>query len=536
MQQEIERIIARHSRLKSERLNWETHWQEALELCKPRSATVTVKTSQGDKRMTKVYDGTAINALDILAAGMNTFLTSQTTRWFQLETEEADLLQYDEVVEWLQDTEKRLYRMLRQSNFYSSISESYLDDGSIGTSIMYVEEDFEDTCRFYTRHISECCIAENNKGRVDTLFREFPYTARQAMQEWGDACSQDVKKAVEKEPDKEFTFLHVVMPREDRDPRKSDKLSMPFASIYLEPKPKVILAESGYQEFPYMAHRWTKDTGETYGRSPAMNALADTKMVNEMAKTNIKAGQKAVDPPLIAPDDGVIGSVKLTPGGITYIRADLFDRNAEPRPMKLGGNTRIGLEMEDRRREAIRKFFFVDLFLLLMERPTMTATEVTARNEEKAAILGPTLGRIMSEKLNPIIKRSFGIMARRNKFRPAPEILRKQKLMIRYVSLLAKVQELYETRNIQNTLAEISPYAGVFPEVWDNVEPDMLFDEIADRHGFPQRARRGADKIAKIRQARVDVAREETEKQDLIAGADALGQAKKAGLMDNAPR
>lgn len=532
--QDIEQIISRHNKLKGQRITWETHWQEALEFCKPRSATVTSKHTPGDKRMTNVYDGTAISAADILAAGMNTFLTSQTTRWFQLETEDADLMQYDEVVGWLQDTEKRLYRMLRKSNFYAAIAESYLDDGVIGTSIMYVEEDFEDICRYYSRHISECCIAEDNKGRVDTVFREFPYTARQAYQEWKDACGDEVKRALDKDPDKEFTFLHVVMPRDERDPRKNDRLSMPYASLYIDPRIKKTMSEGGYQDFPYMAHRWTKDTGEIYGRSPAMNALSDIKMINEMSKTNIKAAQKAVDPPLIAPDDGVIGSVKLTPGGITFIRADVFDRNAEPRPMKIGGNTRIGLEMEDRRREAIRKFFYVDLFLLLMERPTMTATEVMERNEEKAAILGPTLGRVMSEKLNPVIRRSYGIMARQGKLIPAPEILQSQKLTIRYVSMLAKVQELYETRNIQSTLAEISPYSQVFPEVWDNVDPDMLFDEIADRHGFPQRARRGSDKIAKIRQARQQVSQEETQKQDLMAGVGALSEAKKSGLLNEA--
>jgi hypothetical protein len=440
-------------------------------------------------------------------------------------------MQYDEVVEWLQDTEKRMYRMLRKSNFYSSIAESYLDDGVIGTSVMYAEEDFEDICRYYTRHISECFIAENNKGRVDTLFREFRYTARQAFQEWGDAIGDAAKKILAKEPDKELTFLHVVMPREERDPRRSDRLSMPFASLYIEPEKKAILSEGGYHEFPYAAHRWTKDTGETYGRSCAMNALADIRMVNEMSKTNLRAGQKQVDPPIIAPDSGVTGSIKLVPAGITYIRSDLFAERAEPRPMKIGGNTRLGLDMEDRRREAIRKFFFVDLFLMLMERPTMTATEVMERNEEKAGILGPVLGRVMGEKLNPTIKRSFGIMARAGKLSPPPRILDKQKLTIRYVSLLAKIQELYETRNIQSTLQEVGQYGQVFPEVWDNVDPDMLFDEIADRHGFPQRARRGADKVAKIRTARNQTAQEETEKQDVATGASVLAQAKKAGLL-----
>ena len=32
-----------------------------------------------------------------------------------------------------------------------------------------------------------CAIAENFQGQVDTLYRDFDYSARQAVQRWGDA-------------------------------------------------------------------------------------------------------------------------------------------------------------------------------------------------------------------------------------------------------------------------------------------------------------------------------------------------------------
>jgi hypothetical protein len=532
MTTQIEQIISRAQQLKSLRLPWESHWQELLTYCNPRKATVTSKGAPGQKRMGNVYDGTAIQALDILGAGMNTFLTSRVNKWFQLETEDQDLMQFDEVVSWLQDVEKRMYRMYNKSNFYTAIHETYLDDGSIGTSILYQEEDFNDICRFYARHIGECSIAENNKGRVDTIFREFTFTVRQAIQQWGDAVGEEIKRLVEKEPDKELSFLHAVYPRENHDPRKSDNRSMPFESLYIYPDKKVVLSEGGYNEMPYMVNRWTKDANEIYGRSPAMNALPDIKMVNEMSKTTLRAAQKVVDPPMISPDDGVIGSMKLIPGGITFVRSDVLERKMEPHPMKMTGNVRLGLEMENQRRQTIKSFFFVDLFLLLMERPTMTATEVVERNEEKVAILSPVLGRIMVEKLDPVISRSFGIMSRKNLFPPPPEVLSGQKLSINYVSLLAKVQRLYEAKAIRNTLADIGPFASIMPEIWDNVDPDLLFDEIADLHGFPQRARRSAGKMQKIREGRQQVAQQETAGQDLVQGAHILASAKKAGLLE----
>jgi hypothetical protein len=528
----IEEILARQQFLKSDRVNWESHWQDALRHANPRKATVTVKGTPGEKRGWQLFDGTMINAAEIAAAGMNTFMTSRVSRWFELETDDVDLMDDPEVGEWLQDTEKRMYRMFQRSNFYSAMHESYLDDVIIGTSPMYIEEDIQDICRFYTRHISECFIAENHKERVDTVFRQFMWTARQAFQEWGEAIGPDIKKFLEKEPDKLVKFLHAVFPREERDPRKSDKRSMPYASLYIYPEKKMLLTESGYQEMPYMVSRWTKESDETYGRSPAMNALAEAKGVNKMRETNIRAGQKQADPPLVVPDSGVIGSTKLTPGGLNVVRADLLRDRIEPHPMKLAGNTRLTLEMENQGRELIRQFFYVDLFLLLMNRPTMTATEVVERNEEKIALLSPVLGRQIDDKLNPVIRRTFGIMARRNQFKPAPAGLQGQKLTVRYVNTLAKAQQMYELKGIQRTFEQTSLIAQVAPEVWDNVDPDMVFDEIADMNAFPRRARRSADAVKKIRDARNKTAQEETEKQDLASGIATAAEAKKSGLLD----
>jgi hypothetical protein len=162
----------------------------------------------------------------------------------------------------------------------------------------------------------------------------------------------------------------------------------------------------------------------------------------------------------------------------------------------------------------------------------MTATEVLERNEEKLAILSPIVGREMTEKLNPTITRSFGIMLRRGAFRTPPPALRGQNLSIRYISTIAKAQQLYEANAIRNTIADLAPAAQIMPEVWDNINPDMLFDEIADLRGLPQRVRRTPDQIKAIRDTRSKTAQEETDKEDLMQGVGAAAQAKKSGLLD----
>ena len=78
--------------------------------------------------------------------------------------------------------------------------------------------------------------------------------------------------------------------------------------------------------------------------------------------------------------------------------------------------------MEQQRREAISQTFHVDQ-LLITENRNMTATEVVQRNEEKMRILGPVLGRLQSELLQPMIIRIFNIMLRNKLLPDAPEIL-----------------------------------------------------------------------------------------------------------------
>jgi hypothetical protein len=108
--------------------------------------------------------------------------------------------------------------------------------------------------------------------------------------------------------DKEVELLHCVYPRDDVDKGKKAATMLPVASVYIDEKEKHVLAEGGFDEMPYMVSRWSKTVGEVFGRSPAMTALPDIKMLQEIMKTTIKAAQKIVDPPLLVPDDGVSGS------------------------------------------------------------------------------------------------------------------------------------------------------------------------------------------------------------------------------------
>ena len=510
------KLLARFGRLNSQRANWENHWQEVADYMMPRKANITKKRSRGDKRNELIFDSSPLQALELLAASLHGMMTNPSTPWFTLKFKDTTMDQNDEAKLWLESVTADMYTAFNRSNFQQEIFELYHDLITFGTAAMYIEEDDEDLLKFSTKHIAEIFIAEDDKGRIDTVYRKFTLSARALVQKFGNKVSQNIKVMSEKDPYQDVDILHCVYPRADFNPKLKDQENMPFESVYLEMGSGDELSVSGFKEFPYVVPRYLKASHEIYGRSPAMTALPDVKMLNEMSKTTIKAAQKQVDPPLLVPDDGFLLPVRTVPGGLNFYRSGTRDRIE---PLNIGANNPLGLNMEEQRRNAIREVFYVNQ-LQLQQGPQMTATEVIQRNEEKMRLLGPVLGRLQSELLKPLIDRCFNILLRRNQFAEAPEFLSGQDVEIEYVSPLAKAQKSTELSSITRALEILGGLANVAP-VFDYINFDALVKHVADIVGMPQ-------KLLKL-QSQVNAEREQqaaqAEQQQQMAQMQQVAQA-----------
>ena len=297
------------------------------------------------------------------------------------------------------------------------------------------------------------------------------------------------------------------------------KLVSPFASVYLEAGSGDELSVSGFREFPFVVPRYLKASHEIYGRSPAMTALPDVKMLNEMSKTTIKSAQKQVDPPLLVPDDGFILPVRTVPGGLNFYRSGTRDRIE---PLNIGANNPLGLNMEQQRRESIRAVFYVNQ-LMMQQGPQMTATEVIQRNEEKMRLLGPVLGRLQSELLKPMIDRCFAILLRNNQFAQAPEFLSGQDIEIEYVSPLAKAQKGTELSSITRAIEILGSLANVAP-VFDYINFDALVKHVADLVGVPQKVLKLQSQVNAEREQQAQLAEQQAQMQQMQQAAEAGGK------------
>jgi hypothetical protein len=270
-------LLSRFDRLKAQRQNWETHWQEVADYMQPRKADVTRTRSKGDKRTELIFDSSPIQAVELLAASLHGMLTNPSTPWFSLRFKNSELEMEDEAKLWLENATEVMYTAFNRSNFQQEIFELYHDLITFGTAAMFIQEDNEDILKFSTRHINEIFIAEDDKGKIDTVYRKFKLSVRAAIQQFGNKISTDIQAQEKKDPYNEIEILHVVYPRSDFDPNKKDTDNMPFESVYIEMKNGNELSVSGFQEFPFVVPRYLKASHEIYGRSPAMTALPDVK-------------------------------------------------------------------------------------------------------------------------------------------------------------------------------------------------------------------------------------------------------------------
>lgn len=524
-----ELYLQRLESLEADRRNWDSHWQEIAEVVFPRRADFTQKVTRGQRKGLRIVDSTAVIANELLGAGLHGMLTNPASKWFKLRITDPSLMENQEVVAWLEEIERRIYVALNapEAQFSSHIHELYLDMTAFGTGGMFIGEDPKTgELNFSTKHLKEIYLAEDMSGFIDTVYRKFEYTARQVIQRYGMGnCGDDVKKAYDTgKLDTTFEVLHCVQPRTDFVHGSKLRSDLPVASIYMLTKSKHILEDGGFEEMPYVAPRWAKVSGETYGRGPGVSCLPDIKMLQEMAKTILKAAQKIVDPPLQVPDDGALNPVKTIPGGLNFRRA-----GSDPiTPLQTGGNIPIGLEMLEDVRRRIRQGFYIDQ-LQMQQGPQMTATEVIQRQEEKLRLMGPVLGRLQSELLGPMVTRVFGLLMRRGKFPPAPEILADAEYDIEYVSPLAKAQKQTDANGLLRVFEIASPIIQMQPEIAQVINGEDTIRWLGDLFGVPTSLMKSSEEMEQLKQQQAEQQQMQQGLATAQQGADVLDTVSKMG-------
>lgn len=489
----------RFENLRTSRGTWESHWREVAQYVYPEAEEFWQEanlSSQGEKKSHRIYDATPMLANQQFASLVESLTVPRHSRWHTLTVPDSVIMRDRDAQEWLEFATNQLfrYRYHPRANFQNQISESFMSIGAFGNGPFFTDKASGYTgIRYKSIFIGDFYFDVNFQGVVDTVYRRYDYSHQQAMQRWGDAAPKDVKKLVEKNPYERNSYIHVVCPNDDLTPGAPGPKGMDFKSYHIHIPSGHECETGGYRTMPYSLGRYQTSPHELYGRGPAMSVLPDIRTLNEMARADLRATHKLVDPPLLVHDDGVLGSgrqqIYLDPG---MVNMGGVSPDGRPliQPLQTGARVDLNEAKMEVKRTTIREAFLTHLFRMHHESKRMTATEAMMRNQDRGSYMGPIMGRIQSEMICPIIERELDILSHLDALPPPPEKLKdylaEGEYDIAFESPLSRMQRAENLVGIDMLIQQGIALANVGqPEVLEALDGFEIMRLTADGAGAP---------------------------------------------------
>lgn len=531
-------------KLKSERTTVDNQWELIKKFVTPYRGNffkdIMTEHSIEWRENREIYDSTAVMANITLANSIHGSLTSPSFRWFYFGFRNEELNQDGDAKEWLEECANITYSTLQDSNFNIEASETYTDLTSYGTSVI-MEEVIEDGTGkfeeliFQSIPVEQCYYEVDHRGKLVRIYRLMQWSAEQIFQRFPDAPlpSKVQAKYDAKDPTADIKVIFCIYQRPDKMSADiASKLTpenRPYGWKYVLYDDSSELGMGGYYEMPAYVPRWRKTADSKFGNSPAMVALADILTVNRLVELILASCEKVVDPAILTTERGLLTDLDLGPSGLNIVRKmgemEVFESKAR---FDVSSLERSQLQL------AIRQAFYVDQ-LELKDSPAMTAMEVRVRYELMQRLLGPTLGRLEHDFLNPMVSMTFNNLYRYGKFPTPPASVAESgesaAMDIQYIGPLNRAQKADVVASIQSWLATVAPMADFKPEVLDIPDFDEIVRHLADLEGVPTKLTQTNKEVTAMRterQAQEQVAQNAALMQEVGKGAQAMNEAEGA--------
>lgn len=477
--------------LQNDRLPHWNLWRELSNFYLPRRYIWLQSDRERQVRNAKnpyILDGTGTMAARVLASGMMNGVTSPGRPWFRLRI--PGLL--DEVGSesriWLDEVARIMMMIMSESNFYNCLAVLYLDLVVFGSASMLIYEDYDNVIHCYNPALGEFYFAQSDKLQVNTFARDLSMKVHQVVQWFGEAnCSENTRQAYRlggASLQKDIALTHLIEPNDARAGDLPTRYA--FREYYWENNAPLgeVLAIEGFNEIPGIFPRWELSGNEPYGSCPAMDALGDVIQLQHETKKKAQGLDKLISPPMLADIQLQNRPTALLPNGLTYI-AGINNVGMKPAYQIQFPMGELSLDIKDVR-ERIQMIFHNDLFKMISQLDTVrSATEISARAEEKLVLLGSVLERFENEALDPSIRRIFAIAYRAGLFPDPPDSLTNRSMEIQYVSILSQAQKAVGVAPMERFIGLVGNLAAVYPDALSIPNMPEFLRRYADDVGVP---------------------------------------------------
>lgn len=483
--------LGRYERAKSKRTNFVDVFEECYEYALPQRESFYYEVS-GQRRDDKIFDSTAVVAVQEFASRLQSGLVPNFARWADLTAgSEVPKTERDSVNNDLDEVTDYVFEVLQNSNFSQEVHESFMDL-AVGTGVLVCEEgDSINPIRFSAIPLPHVILDTGPDDRIDHVFRErknIRYDQLQILYPKG-TFNEQIIGLMSNQGDQTTTVLEVVC----RDYSQLNEEAFIHYAICMTTKSVLMKRDmKGVGSNPFICFRWSKCAGEVYGRGPLFNALSDIKTVNLTVEMILENAQMAISGIYQMEDDGVINvdTINLVPG--TIIPKAMGSAGLQP--IQAAGRFDVAQLQIDRAQTAIKKNLYSEM-LGDPNRTPASATEVAERMADLSRRIGSAFGRLQIELVQPVLQRVIYILKKQGRIE-VPTINGRE-VKIKSVSPLAQAQANQDISSVSRFLELAQSAFG--PEAMQIlINSEMTAAYLAKKFGVPDSLIRDEDERKEI--------------------------------------
>jgi len=484
-----ESLAIRFNRAKRIKDLWTPKFEECYDYAFPQRESFYAQ-EQGQSKTDKIFDETAVVGLQEFASRLQSGLVPNYARWAELVAgSEIPPDQRSDVDMALEEVTNYVFEIIQNSNFAQESHESFLDLG-IGTACLQITEgDALNPVIFTSIPLTQLYVDVGPDDRIDAVFRERTLRASKIKIAYPKG-SLPASIATDLSLGKDEAIKLV-----DCTYRVYESPEETYFRVVFDPLKKEIFYQEKYTGVgsnPFVPFRWSKASGEVYGRGPLMNAMPAVKTCNLVVQLILENAQMAISGLYTIEDDGVINvdTIQLVPGTLIPISPG----SQGLRNVTAAGNFDVSQMILTDMRMNIKKALYNDM-LGNPDRTPMSATEVQQRMADLSRQIGAAFGRLQAEMVNPVLRRVIYIL--KNQGRINIPTVNGREIKVRSSSPLAQAQQQQDIVAFDRFIELVSARFG--PQLVNLlIKTEDAAKYLSDKFGVPERLLRSDQERAQL--------------------------------------
>ena len=370
----------------------------------------------GDEMARNLMTSYPVIARRQLGDAFGAMLRPSAKEWFHIRTARPDK-EDTTSKQWLEWCSKFTKNVMydKRAVFARATKEADHDFASFGQAVISIELNPDrDGVLYRCWHLRDVAWMEDVTGKATTIFRKWKPTVSELCKLFKNVHPK-VREKLQKTPFDEVNVIHCIMPSENYEGLEGGKKhNQPFVSCYIDVDHDHEMECVGSWTPHYAIPRWSTVSGSQYAHSPAVvAALPDARLIQQVTRVLLEAGEKATNPPMVAVQEAIRGDVSIYAGGITWVDAEYDERLGEVlRPMTHDkSGLQFGMEWaQDLRTQLADAFYLSKLNLPPVGGPDMTAYEVGQRVQEFIRNALPLFEPMEADYNGQVCEQTFELM------------------------------------------------------------------------------------------------------------------------------